>query len=431
MWNPFRRSEAKSATNRTLTMEEAFSIFSAGARSTAGTMVNTQSALGQTTVLRCGTLLGNGCQQIPFKLFRSEDDGRTRTVVKPSEHPVAKVLMRRPNPWQGPGEFRRTLTMHAALSDFGLAIQTRVRGDVRELLPVNPAWVTWKQNDDWSITYRIGWPNGQVDNLSQRDVFVLRGPSWDAVSGLSAVKYAREAIGLRLAADESQGKLFKNGLRSPGALVSEQAIPDEELRARIVKAWQASYGGLENTGTTPLLEGGVKWQELSIKNTDAETMALRDQQVEEICRAFGVFPQLVGHSGGKTPTFASAEQFFIAHVVHTMSPWHVAWEEAVATQLLTDAELDEGYYAKFIVQALLRGTAKERAEYFKAMVGMSSMRPNEVRALEEFDYSPELDRFQIPANTTVLKDDGTPAPLASNPKPPTDPANPNPAPSGA
>lgn len=427
MFNWLRR-EAKSVSSRNLTMEEAFSIFTAGARSAAGTNVNTQSALAVTTVLRCATLLGNGCQQIPFKLYQSADDGRTRSVVPPANHPVAKVLSRRPNPWQGPGEFRRTLTMHAALSDFGIALKTRVGGEVRELLPIDPRWVSWKQNDDWSITYRIGWPNGQVDNLGQRDVFILRGPSWDAVSGLSAVKYARDAIGLRMATDESQAKLFKNGIRAPGALVSEAAIPDEEQRNRIVKAWQSAYGGLDNTGVTPLLEGGIKWQELAIKNTDAETIALRDQQVEEICRAFGVFPQLVGHSGGKTPTFASAEQFFIAHVVHTLSPWHVGWEEAVATQLLTDAELDEGYYAKFTVQALLRGTAKERAEYFKAMVGISSLNPNEVRGLEELDARPELDRFQIPANTTVLKDDGTPAPLAGGNKPAADP---NPAPSGA
>ena len=409
MW-PFRRREAKTSS---LDVLRAMLL---GRQTASGQAVNSERALGVTTVLRCATLLGNGCQQIPFKLYRSPDEGKTRQVVKAGEHPVAKVLTRKPNGWQTPGSFRRTMTMHAALADFGLAIKTvGARGQLLELLPCAPSWVSWKQNDDWTITYRVNWPQGGYDDFTQGEVFVLRGPSWDAVSGLSAVKYAREAIGLRLAVDESQAHLFKNGMRTQGFLSSKSPIPEKEQRERIVAAWLEAYGGSENAGKTPLLEGDLDFKAMELKNVDADTMLLRGQQVEEICRAFGVFPQMVGYTGDKSPTFASAEQFFIQHVVHTLQPWHVEWEEAAAGQLLTDDEIDSGYYAKFTVQALLRGTAKDRAEFLSLMVRMSAMSPNEVRALEEYDAEPELDRFQIPANTTVLQDDGTPAPLAIKP----------------
>lgn len=387
-----------------------------GSTTSSGQAVTIEKALGVAVVLRCATVIGNGCSQIPFKLYQSLNEGKSRAEVR--DHPVAKLIGRRPNRWMSPMEWRRTMTMHATLAPFGLSIKTVAPSDKRvlELLPVPPSWISWKQGDDWRITYTVQWPNGRRDDYAQEEVFVLRGPSWNAVEGLGAVKYAREAIGLRMAVDESQAKLFANGARPGGILTSKNSL-DEEQRKALLLAWNQMQGGSGNAGKSALLEGDLEWKSLAMDNTDADTMTLRGQQIEEICMAFGVFPQMVGFSGGKAPTFASAEQFFINHVVHTLQPWHVAWEEAMATQLLTDAEWADGFYFRFTVQALLRGTAKERAEYLKLMVDMGAYNPNEVRALEELDEQPELDRFRIPLNTTVLDDQGLPVPLKTAPPP--------------
>lgn len=399
------RREAKNTPNGSLDLLRAYLL---GTETASGMRVTAEKALGVTVVLRCATLLGNGCSQIPFKLYRRSPDGRSRVALRAAEHPVAKLIARRPNSWQTPGEWRRTMTMHAAVSDFGLSIITRGANDrPLELLPVRPDWLSWKQRDDWSIEYTVAWPDGTRETYEQKDVFVLRGPSWDAVKGLSAVRYAREAIGLRLAVDTSQARLFKNGTRPGGLLIAKDGI-DPEHREEFLAKWAQTNGGAENAGKDALIEGDFEWKQLGLDNTDAETMALRGQQIEEICRAFGVFPQMVGHSGESAPTFASAEQFFIQHVVHSLQPWHVAWEEACAMQLLTDDEVDDGLYFHFTVQALLRGTAKERGEFLKLMVDMGALNPNEVRALEEYDWDPALDRYRIPLNTTVLDDDGMP-----------------------
>ena len=67
------------------------------------------------------------------------------------------------------------------------------------------------------------------------------------------------------------------------------------------------------------------------------------------------------------------------------------------------------------MQALLRGTAKERGEFYQLLVNMGAVSPNEIRALEEMDQRPELDRFRIPLNMTVVRDDGTPMPAEKLP----------------
>ena len=412
MWNPFRRKEAKSSGLDVLR------AFLQGSNTASGQAVTAERALGVSVVLRCATLLGNGCAQIPFKLYQSNPEETKRTVVK--NHPVARLMRRRPNGWMTPSEWRRTMTMHAALADFGLSIITRGSdGRPLELLPVRPDWVeSPKQHDDWSLTYKVRWPDGTSTDLEQRDVFVLRGPSWDSVKGLGAVRYAREAIGLRMAVDQSQAKLFANGAR-PGGILTAKAPLTEDQRKVLKAAWTDMHGGVGNAGKTALLEGDLSFQQLALDNTDADTMKLRSQQVEEICAAFGVFPQMVGHNGDSSPTFASAEQFFVQHVVHTLMPWHVAWEEAAATQLLTDAEDEDGLYFNFVVQALLRGTAKDRAEFLKMMVDMGAMNPNEVRALEELDFVPELNRYRIPLAMTVMQADGTPLYPPKTPAPPS------------
>jgi hypothetical protein len=56
-----------------------------------------------------------------------------------------------------------------------------------------------------------------------------------------------------------------------------------------------------------------------MKGVDAQTIEQRKHQVEEICRLVRVMPLMIGHAGDTSPTFASAEQFFIAHRVHTCS----------------------------------------------------------------------------------------------------------------
>ena len=66
---------------------------------------------------------------------------------------------------------------------------------------------------------------------------------------------------------------------------------------------------------------------LGMKGVDAEHLDTRRFQIEEICRDLKVFPQMVGYAD-KTATFASAEAFFLAHVIHTLNPWIENWEQS-------------------------------------------------------------------------------------------------------
>ena len=99
------------------------------------------------------------------------------------------------------------------------------------------------------------------------------------------------------------------------------------------------------------------WTPLGMKGVDAEHLDTRRFQIEEICRDLKVFPQMVGYAD-KTATFASAEAFFLAHVIHTLNPWIENWEQSLARDLFPD---EDDIVAKFSMQGLLRGDSAARA----------------------------------------------------------------------
>jgi HK97 family phage portal protein len=124
---------------------------------------------------------------------------------------------------------------------------------------------------------------------------------------------------------------------------------------------------------------------------DAQTLESRRLQVEEVCRPFRVMPIMIGHSD-KTATYASSEQMFLAHAVHTMGPWYERLQQTLDVQLLDpNNPADAALYFKFNVNALMRGTHEARAKFYQAMLGSSGQKgwgsPNEVRELEDLNLS--------------------------------------------
>jgi phage portal protein BeeE len=112
-------------------------------------------------------------------------------------------------------------------------------------------------------------------------------------------------------------------------------------------------------------------------------------------------PIMVGHSD-KTATYASAEQMFLAHVVHTLSPWYQRIEQSADVNLLSDKELEAGFYTKFTPNALMRGAAADRAQFYAQALGSGGhpawMTANEVRGLEEMDRIDGGDELAKPTN---------------------------------
>jgi len=380
LWPFSRKSNEDGSVRHSLDL---FRLLAGWMGTKSGASVSHQSALEVPAVLSCVRVISEGVAQVPFKVYRQVGD----KIMPAAEHPLYRVLHRKPNGWMTSFELRETMTIHCVMTGDAYAFINRVRGEVRELIPFPPGAVNCKQKDDYSLEYQITAPSGKTMTVPQEAVWHWRGPSWDAVSGLDVVKMAREAIGLAMSAEESQARMQKNGAAISGTYSVEGTLNAEQYKA--MRAWlDKEFDGAANMGKTKLLDRNAKFHPQSMTGIDAQLLETRKHQIEEVCRAFRVMPIMAGYSD-KAATYASAEQMFLAHVVHTLSPWYERIEQSAECHLLTDKEVAEGYFVKFNAAGLMRGSHKDRSEYFAKALGAGGspawMTQDEVRALEELN----------------------------------------------
>lgn len=364
-------------------------------KSFSGVSVTKDVALGVATVLACTRVIANGVAQVPFRLYR--DDGSTRKAA--TDHPLYGVIYRRPNKWQTSFEFRETVMFHLLLTGNAYVFVNRVgiARSVRELIPIDPGRVTVEQRADDSLIYKVNGKNGATQVFDADAVWHLRGPSWDSWRGLDAVHMARDAIGLSLTIEQSQAEFQRGGARVSGVLSVKDKLSAEQFE--FLAAWLDRHApGGDRAGKPIIADREAEFEPFTMTGADQQLIETRKHQIEEICRAFGVMPIMVGHAD-KTATYASAEQMFLAHVVHTLSPWYERLEQSADTHLLTEDDVAAGLYTKFTPNALMRGAAKDRADFYAKALGAGGspawMTQNEVRGLEELDKMDGAD--ELPA----------------------------------
>lgn len=361
-----------------------------------GVIVTEHTALHLSSVLCAVRVIAEGCAQLPLKVYREEQVNGQAKRVPAKEHAAYNVLHRRPNAWMTSFEWRELMTMHAVLLGSGFSIINRVDGKVDELIPVHPAAVE-TLFDGSDVRYRITY-NGKQAVFPREDVFHLRGPSMDGVTALPIVKLAAEAIGLAQVLENSQLTLSENGGRPSGILSLEGEKLSPERRSEVAAAWREQFGA-GGRGGTAVLEAAWKYQAMTMTAVDQQHLESRRMQVEEMGRIFRVQPIMMMQSD-KAATYASAEQMFLTHIIHTLGPWVDRWENALDRDLLSD---DENVYAHLEMKGFMRGSATERSQYFARALGAGGapgwMTQNEVRALEEFDPVAGGDELFRPTNS--------------------------------
>lgn len=360
----------------------------------SGGVVTEATSVDVTAVFCAARVIAEGIAQMPCRVVSEVFDDATglpRLTVE-RDHWANRLLAVRPNSWQTAYEFREGMIFNAALGKGAIAIKNVVRGEVRELLPVPAGAWSVEQLADYSLRVRIDYADKTHGYFDLSQVFYLRGPSLDGFQALPAVRQAREAIGLSRALERQQAKLAGNGGKPSGILSFVQKLaPDTADKLR--ETWQSRFGP-NGDGGIAILDGDAKFQSMTMTSVDAQHLETRRLQVEEIARAFRVQPIMLMQAD-KAATFASAEQMFRNHVIHTLGPWIERWEQAANRDILGNmtgirVDLDE--------RNLLRGDFKDQAEYYTKALGAGGqpawMTVNEIRA--EIGLNPVSDAW---ANT--------------------------------
>jgi HK97 family phage portal protein len=121
--------------------------------------------------------------------------------------------------------------------------------------------------------------------------------------GAGCLAAAEQAVAIHNAASGWNRALLENAARPSGALVMDagdgNGLTSDQFD-RLKAELQGAYSGAGNAGRPMLLEGGLKWQSLSLTPADMDFAELKAAAARDIALAFGVPPMLLGLPGDNT-----------------------------------------------------------------------------------------------------------------------------------
>lgn len=382
-------------------------VFGGGSTS-SGVAVNSDSAMRLATVYACVKILYQSIAQMPCHLMERTGEGKDAVTNKATNHRLYRLLHDQPNSWMTSPEMWGMSVAHVSLGGDFIAFKTMVGGETRELLPVDTSRVQEiRQNPDWSLTYKIANAGGVGSKeYPQKAIFHIRGMSLNGYSGLNPVAYARESIGVGIASEKFKAQYFGKGMH-PGAIITHPYTQSTTNYLNQLEALKIKYAGLGNAQDVMLLEKDTTISFPAIKLVDQQFLENEKYTQSQIASLFRV-PLMLLQAGDNPTTFASAEQFMLAFVIHALTPIVVNIEKAIYRDLLTEEEKAR-YYAKFSMTSLLRGDSASRAQFYQELINAEVICPNEARELEELN--PYEGGWEYRTRTSTVKQDGnTPAP---------------------
>lgn len=369
-------------------------------RTGSGETISPQRALTLSAYFACIRVIAEDVAKLPVHVFESMIPRGKRALY---DHPVYRLLHDTPNPEQTAYTFRETMTQWALGWGNGYAeIERDQGGRPVALWPIHPSRVRLLRING-KLYYRVSVDldrnalKVQVEavDIPLGDMLHIRGMGSDLV-GYSIAAYAAESIGVALAAEGFGAAFFKNGASASGVLTHPGKL-SETAQDNLRASWKKLYGGATGEKLA-ILEEGVKYEQISIPPDEAQFLETRQFQVEEICRWFRVSPHKIQHL--LRSTFSNIEHLSIEHVTDTLMPWLVRWEQEVKRSLIIDPKVRLAHN----VNGLLRGDANARANWYRTMVNIGALSPNDVREYEDENpiSGPGGDEYYMQMNMSTL-----------------------------
>jgi len=181
-------------------------------------------------------------------------------------------------------------------------------GGVAELFALRPERVSVECDaQGWPAAYRYTLgaqvTRLNVDPVRPQIVHLKTFNPVDDHYGMGALGAASGAVAIHNAAATWNKALLDNAARPSGALVYDPGDGSNlsgEQFARLKAEMEAGFAGAGNAGRPMLLEGGLKWQALSLSPAEMDFVGLKAAAAREIALAFGVPPMLLGLPGDAT-----------------------------------------------------------------------------------------------------------------------------------
>jgi HK97 family phage portal protein len=343
--------------------------------------------------------LAGTVSSLPLMVFERGASGARRPAP---EHPLFKLLHRRPNAYQTAQEFRDEATRHLCWWREAVAI---IRPDAQgfpigSLDQVHPSrLVDVKRTDNGRRVYWIRDlpPSSEVRPYSEDEIWHIRKAPLrpDGLRSIPVWETARETLGRAIGVEQFGARFFANSSHAGGVLEHPGKFKDKEEQNLFLEAWRAGGSG-PNQHRDRLLLMGAHYSPPGLTNEDSQFLETKKESKYELASLWNMPGHMVGLMD--RATFSNIEQQSIEYVVHTLGPWIAAIEQSAERDLLIGEDQDK-YFVEFNVSGLLRGDIKTRWAAYAQGRQWGWLSINDVRRLENMDgIGPAGDVYSTPLN---------------------------------
>ena len=370
----------------------------AGAISESGEVVTEETALTYSAVWCAINLISGTIASLPLHLMQQQ--GKNKQIF--DQNSLYYLMHDQWNQFMTAMTGRRVSMAHVLSwgNSYAEIVRNRL-GDIVQLWPIPPNRVVqielW---DDGNLHYEINVPGSGNIWLPREKVLHVAGLGFDGFMGYSPIAMARKGIGLGMAMETFGSRFFAHGT-NPSAVVKHPGQVKDIKRMR--EAVSDVYAGLGNTHRIMMLEESMEFQQIGIKPEESQFLESREFQIPEIARWFNLPPHKLKDL--TKSSFNNIESEQISYVTDSILPWLVGLEQEYKMQLLMPNQIKrDKLYFKHIVEGILRGNSKDRAEFYRAMISTGVMTPNEAREKEDMNPSsdPKADELWMPTGMIPL-----------------------------
>lgn len=353
--------------------------------------VSPETAMKLAAVYSCIYVLASNVAQMPLHVMRKNGN----TVSPARDHPVFYLVHDEPNEWQTSYKWRELKQRHVLGWGNGYTrVHRSRRGEVTELEACMP-WETTLLKTGDRYTYGLYNEEGSFA-VSPDDMIHIRALGNNQKMGLSPIMQHAETIGMGMSGQKYTSSFFSGNAR-PAGIVSVKGDLKQEGWDRLKKLWQKAAVALRSQeNKTLLLPADLDYQALTVSPVDAQLIDMMKLNRSMIAGIFNVPAHMINDL--EKATFSNITSQAIQFVRYTIMPWVANWEQELNRRLFTRAERTAGFYVRFNLAGLMRGTPQERAQFYHYAITDGWMSRNEARAFEDMNPVDGLDEMLVSVN---------------------------------
>ena len=353
--------------------------------------VSPDLAMKLSAVYACVYVLSSSVAQLPLHVKCKSGD-KVETV---KDHPAYYLLHDIPNAWQTSYKLREYAQSSVLL--YGNAYIHIVRnknGEVVSLESLEPWKVQLLKNGSRYVYAYYG--DDKTMSLSPDDVLHIKSLGPSIKTGKSVIQTHAETIGLGLDARKFASGFFGGNAR-PAGILSVKTPLNSNAWENFKKMWQTAQEKLRSEeNKTILLPAELDYKALTVSPVDTELLSMMKLNRSEIAGIFNVPAHMINDL--EKATFSNISEQTIQFIRFSVMPWVVNWEQELNRKIFTEAERKAGYFVKFNLAGIMRGTAGERATFYHAAITDGWMSRNEARQLEDMNPVEGLDEMLVSVN---------------------------------